>query len=167
MAVMQKKNFNQHADLQTRFWAKVNQKSRTECWEWIGSIDKDGYGSLFSNSKRFRAHRVAWAIKHGEIPNGLSVLHKCDNTKCVNHNHLFLGTQGDNVSDMIKKGRGSACRGEANPKAKLTDAQVREIRARHAIGGRRNGYRALAREFGVSHPVVYYVVQRKVWRHVV
>lgn len=165
------KNFNQWTPFLVRFFAKVNKNGPvhptlgTNCWVWTGGLDKDGYGRVLVNGLSCRAHRLSWEVKNGEAGD-LSVLHKCDNMVCVNPAHLFLGTQADNCADMVSKGRQSACRGEDNPKAKLTDDLVREIRRRHALGGRGNGYRALSREFGVSHPVVFYVVKRKVWRHV-
>lgn len=90
--------------LDVRFWAKVDKS--TDCWEWMGNIKEDsGYGSIKNGNTMDYAHRVSWTLHFGTIPKGLCVLHKCDNRRCVNPNHLFLGTYKDNVQDMIKKGR--------------------------------------------------------------
>lgn len=79
---------------------------KTPCIEWQGGRDRDGYGTTLYQGKKQRAHRVAWQRIHGPIPDGLNVLHKCDNPPCVNVGHLFLGTQRRNVEDMMAKGRG-------------------------------------------------------------
>src|SRR5256885_74384 len=86
------------------FW---NRKtiSPSGCWEWVGSKRELGYGQVRYKGRSARAHRIAWELTFGEIPDGRSVLHKCDNPPCINPDHLFLGTQQDNVDDMFRKGR--------------------------------------------------------------
>lgn len=111
------------------FWGKVEKTDI--CWFWRGSVLKSGYGQAYSRGKTWRAHRLAWTITHGPIPKGASVLHRCDRPLCVRPDHLFLGSQKDNIADAMEKGRLVAppiYRGEQNPKAKLTSAQVATIR---------------------------------------
>ena len=94
----------------------------------------------------------------------MEICHQCDNPSCVNPAHLFVGTQADNMRDCKVKDRHS--RGERQPKSKLTEGQVLEIRRRYAIGGRGNGYRVLAREFGVSESLTKMIVTRQRWTHI-
>lgn len=153
-----------------KFWSKVVIADDNECWLWQSSLSKDGYGMFKTchdyQRKSFRAHRYAYELHNGPIPDGLLALHKCDNPTCVNPNHLFLGTQQDNIDDMIAKGRDNMavpCPGERNAAAKLTEAQVIEIRRRKAAG--ESGY-SLAKEFGVIQATISKIVLRKTWRHV-
>lgn len=157
-----------------RFWAKVN---KTEgCWLWTGARS-NGYGRFSLHSRLDLAHRVAWLLTHGEIPDGLWVLHRCDNRTCVNPDHLFLGTCQDNVTDMVVKGRNShgeshyskthpekLARGERLHSAKMTADRVVELRQRFAAGG--VSKMALAREYGITHPTVRRIIDRTIWRHV-
>jgi hypothetical protein len=117
----------------------------TPCIEHTGYCSPKGYGTLTRKGQFWLAHRWAWTQVHGEIPDGLFVLHKCDNPPCVNIEHLFLGTNDDNMKDMVAKGRSKDC---GSPR-KLTEAQVEEIR--HAEGSQ---YEIAAR-YGVSPPYVY------------
>lgn len=119
--------------LEDRFWEKVNKNGPfiidTPCWEWTGSLTK-GYGYIGINNctKNEYAHRLSWIMAYGEIPDKLHVLHKCDNSKCVNPDHLWIGTNKDNQQDMIRKGRHNPVSfpGQSNPSAKLTNEQVIE-----------------------------------------
>jgi hypothetical protein len=88
-----------------RFWNKVNIPSLSDCWEWQGSKNKHGYGHFKYKRKTHRAHRISWTLIKGEIPEGMCVLHRCDNRLCVNPFHLFLGTNQDNMDDKMKKNR--------------------------------------------------------------
>ena len=129
---------------------------------WLRSLNNKGYGKFATSRGGWvLAHRVAWAIAYGEIPDGLCVLHKCDNRRCVNAKHLFLGTKGDNARDRDAKGR--TWIGEQQTQAKLTDRAVREIRRRSNIPGAKA---AMAREFGVSTAAIANVVSGRNWTHV-
>lgn len=90
--------------LTERFWAKVNKTDG--CWLWTGCIWPGGYGRFsVGRRKRYRAHRIAWVLTHGSIPDELDALHKCDTPLCVRPDHLFLGTHDDNMKDCASKGR--------------------------------------------------------------
>ena len=92
--------------LSARFWPKVHRRGLKDCWEWKASVNSvHGYGQIGYQGSMLRAHRVAWMLVRGPIPKGLCVLHKCDNRKCVNPYHLWLGTLKDNTQDMMRKGR--------------------------------------------------------------
>lgn len=96
-----------------RFWVKVDKSAGPdECWPWLAGSCSAGYGTFRFNDRENSSNRVAWMLSFGPIPDGLWVLHRCDNPPCCNPRHLFLGTCGDNVRDCIAKGRGNRARGE-------------------------------------------------------
>ena len=132
------------------------------CWNFIGCTNSVGYGRITYDSKLTTAHRLSYQAFVGPIPNGLFVLHKCDNRACVNPDHLFLGTQRDNIMDMIAKGRKVAggVRGARHHAAKLTEPDVMDMRK----SGKH--YAELAAEYGVSGSTVCDVISRRTWRHV-
>ncbi|MCI0528030.1 MAG: HNH endonuclease [Nitrospira sp.] len=142
--------------LSKRFWERVNKNDA--CWIWEGSVDKNGYGQIWINSKKRndRAHRVSFELNIGVIPDGMFVLHKCDNPPCVNPDHLFLGTVQDNVDDMIGKHR-QRYRGGIT---KLTSNQV--LMARKLSG--HISHRSISRMFGVSHDTIDRIVRGSGWR---
>lgn len=134
------------------FWEKV--KKANECWLWQGALDQFGYGHttgsyIGQKNKTLRVHRVSYELHNGKIPDGMNVLHKCDVRNCVNPEHLFLGSQDDNMQDMAKKGRrkGINC-GSENGRAKLTAAKVKEIRELYKTG--HFTQMCLARIYGIS-----------------
>lgn len=88
-----------------RFWSKVARRATEECWPFIGGRVPFGYGTFYFQGRLVLAHRISWVLTNGEIPNGLCVLHRCDNPPCVNPSHLFLGTKSDNTLDASAKGR--------------------------------------------------------------
>jgi hypothetical protein len=130
------------------------------CTLWLASTDTRGYGRLEWNGKQRPAHRLAWEVVHGPVPDGLHVCHKCDVPSCVNPDHLFLGTNAENMADMKRKGRGRAPRGAENPSAKLTEEAVRAIR----IDSRPATH--IAKDYGVSNVLVGHIKKRKAWKHV-
>ena len=116
------------------FWSKVDKRGPDDCWEWTGAISTSGYGHIGLDGKARRGHRVAWQLTNGGIPDGLCCCHHCDNRKCCNPNHLFLGTVADNNRDCEEKGRGNHPRGENHGRAKLTVMDVQFIRHWLKIG---------------------------------
>lgn len=143
----------------------LKAKWQGACLVWTGSRYKQGYGRIRIGGKLMRAHRVAYELLRGPIPEGLVLLHSCDNPACINVAHLSVGTQGDNIRDCDSKGRRMFHRGATHPQAKLTDDQVREIRRRYRNYDRRNGSPALAKEFGVSGFTIRAIVRREIWTH--
>jgi len=144
--------------IQKRFEDKIDKTDG--CWNWQAYKFK-GYGQIRINGKTYKAHRVAYQLYVGEISDGMCVCHSCDNKSCVNPDHLFLGTQADNMHDCSDKGRESS--GEKRWNTKLTNAQVLTIRAMHREGVRNCD---LAKEYGVARPVISRIVNRRRWAHV-
>lgn len=137
-----------------------------KCWLWIGeTIQGKGYGIFWCGSRQYLAHRLAYLLHFKADPGEMLVCHKCDNPKCVNPNHFFLGTHADNHKDMRAKGRHPQLgpRGEAHPKATLKNHQVIEIRALAESG---MSDRKIADLFKINHATVYQVRKRITWRHV-
>jgi hypothetical protein len=143
-------------------------KRSSGCVEWVHGAVTAGYGEIRTKARGRQAytHGVSYELFVGPIPNGLMVLHECDNPSCIKPAHLFAGTSLDNVRDCMTKGRAlkRGLIGEANSSAKLDATQVKEIRLRHAAGG--ISQRGLAREYGVIQATIKEILQRKIWRHV-
>lgn len=155
-----------------RFWRKAKTGDPKDCWPWTGLQfnDGDGYGQvkLCVGSQvnhirhRYRAHRVAYFLTTGDLPDDQCVCHSCDNPICVNPKHLFLGTQLQNVHDRTSKRRDA--KGEGHGMHKLTLGEVQEIR--HLRATQRISYRALGERFGVSTTQAGFIVRRESWKHV-
>ena len=129
------------------------------CWEWKGSRQSKGYGSVAVDGRRILAHRLAYATWVGPIPGGQVVRYACDNPPCINPAHLLLGTHAQNSRDMVDRGRSTF--GARNPAARLTAEQVVEIRARYATGRYRQ--RDLADQFGVSRSHISGILSGRFW----
>ncbi len=157
------RRFNQHTapDMTSRFMSHV-MFGASDCWYWVGSTDDLGYGR-FSYSTENKAHRAAFRIFKGDIPQGMKVLHKCDTRCCVNPEHLTLGTQKQNMQDMVAKGRNRCVpqHGEKNPMSRLTRAQVEEIRRRVAEG---ETQRSMCAIFNVSPMTINRIVRKESWQ---
>jgi predicted DNA-binding protein (UPF0251 family) len=149
------------ATLEQRFWSKVKVGGPDECWDWQRSKNPDGYGMFLLRRRCVRAHRAAYELHYGVIPNGMVVCHRCDRPACCNPAHLFLGTQVENIADMVRKGRQQ--RGERSGRAKLTAADVDAIRASFAAG---ETQQAIAKRYGVGGQHVSRIVHRETWFHV-
>lgn len=151
-----------------RFWTKVIAASPDECWTWTGSKADHRYGALWDvpEKKMHLAHIVSYSAYVGEIPDGLKVLHTCDNPACVNPAHLWLGTMLDNSRDRDRKGRngGWKTRGSNHGRAKLTEHDVPVIREMYASGA--HSLEGIAEKFGVNHRTIAAVINGLTWRHV-
>jgi len=177
-----------------RFWAKVNQNGpvpshRSElgpCWIWTAGTKAGGYGIENPDSGTRLAHRISYILTYGTVPDGICVLHACDNPPCVRPSHLFVGTHKDNAQDCRSKGRAvwqkhpgilpagdlhwarrmpeRISRGESRPAAKLTDADVVAIRMAYATGGISTV--KLAAQYEVKQPTIWKIVKRLAWTHV-
>ena len=145
------------------FWDRV-EKSPSGCWIWKGNVNEQGYGRVRFNGRSMLAHRVAWMLTHGDVPDGHFVCHQCDNPPCVNPEHLFTGTASDNNKDMHAKGRNNQPHGEAVKVAKLSDEKVGRMRRLYKTG--LISEPELARAFGVDGSIVHRALSGENWSHV-
>ena len=160
-----------------RFWNKVNKTDT--CWLWTASRRNKGYGAFGYTrdgvTVQDRAHRFSYRIHKGEIPDGMFVLHTCDTPACVNPDHLFLGSNDDNIRDMLKKGRhlpgGTHCgdsgnwkRGTVHHNAKLSEQDIVEIRNMYRPN--EVSYSQIAKIFHINLSSAYKIVNRLQWKHV-
>lgn len=146
-----------------RFEEKVNKTDG--CWEWVAAHNERGYGRINIDGKSVATHRVAYELYVGNIPEGMCVCHHCDNPKCVNPDHLFLGTHTENMRDCRNKGRRPLpiTRGERHAGSKLTEEQVKEIRSRYP-GSKSQS--ELAREYGVAQTEIWRIIHRVRWANI-
>jgi hypothetical protein len=161
-----KRRPHKHTPAEVRFWAKVDKTSVGGCWSWTGGTNGVGYGALGirlgpDQWEKVSAHRFSWSLAHGEIEPGVFVCHRCDNPRCVNPAHLFLGTHADNMRDRMERGR--QARGERHGHSKLKPADVVLIRNERAAG---TTAAALAERFGVSGPCVSRICTGKTWSYI-
>lgn len=142
-----------------RFWKYVDRPDG--CWNWKGGKAK-GYGALSIGRGKISAHRFSWELHNGPVPDGMFVLHSCDNPACVNPAHLWLGTNQDNMTDKMEKDRGNWAIGEDNGRAKVTEETVLKMRADYPGKTQKQ----IADEHGVSQAQVSQIVRRKTWTHI-
>lgn len=152
-----------------RFWSKVDKKGDDECWGWLGTIDREGYGNLAINlpdgrNTTRKAHRIMWSIYNEEIPKSMVVMHICDNPPCCNPKHLKLGTQPENVQDCVDKNRRAPQNCDNNSSRTLNSIQVLEIKRLYETGE----YSALnlSKKFGVSPSTINYIIKGKSWKEI-
>lgn len=139
------------------FKSRVNINGENGCWEWNRHLLALGYAQVKVAGKQYRAHRLSYEYYVGPIPAGMIVCHKCDNRKCINPEHLFVGTTQDNVDDKMRKGRFRPCKGEQSGTAKLSAAQIAAIRV-----DERSQY-AIAKEYGISQSNVSMIKRGVTW----
>ena len=148
-----------HMTWRDKFWMFVDKSN--ECWEWAGWKYSNGYGGFQMRHKKPLAHRVSYLLTYGDIGKGLCVCHACDNRACVNPDHLFLGTQEENMKDMVNKGRQSKSRGEQIGNSKLTPKKVRAIRSMYSRGDLLQ--KEISEMFGISAKQVSVIANRVQW----
>lgn len=148
----------------SNFWAKVTIGTSTDCWHWVAATRPTGlgYGAFSINGRSYRAHRIAWFLYNRRRPGNLPVCHHCDNPRCCNPHHLFLGTLSDNCKDMVQKGRGVDNRGENYGQAKLSNADISQIRKLYNLGYPQYN---IAKEFQIHQATVSRIVNYLRWSH--
>ena len=144
--------------LAQRFWSKVDPAPSSCCWEWTACKYSDGYGRFVLNYRDLGAHRVAYTLAKGEIPEGLLVRHTCDNPACCNPDHLILGTHADNMADRQERNR--QVKGEDNSFSKLTSKQVMEIYNLPLLQNE------IAKLYNIDQATVSRIKHKKIWKHI-
>lgn len=150
-----------------RLKAKIEIDPKTHCWNWTASLRPTGYGQMRFMGTTELAHRVSWILFRGQIPKAsnvygtMNVLHHCDNPRCVNPEHLFIGDQADNAKDSVAKERWGprGCKGERHGKAKLKEKDILFIRTSTL------GPSQLAIQFGMSKSAIQHILKRRCWTH--
>jgi hypothetical protein len=164
--------------VQDKFLSQCAPEPNTGCWLWTGALDAYGYGRFFAarqtskarRSYEFKAHRLSYELFRGPIPaikntgsHGACVLHTCDVRSCVNPDHLYVGTQADNLKDMDARGRRRVPPPGENHNVKLTPRDIPEIRRLHKNG---HSFGSIGRRFGVDHGSIQHIIAGRSWRHV-
>lgn len=153
-------------DTKSRFWSKVEKRSDTDCWPWMAAVRRpdEGYGAFWLNNRHQPSSRVAWMLTFGDIPEGLQALHKCDNPRCCNPGHLFLGTNLENNADKVAKNRHAF--GSKNGFSILTESDVVEIRKLKPDKSFREHSFLIAERFNIKPGTVTDVWRGDSWKHV-
>lgn len=151
--------------IEDRFWEKVDKTtSPNGCWLWTAAVSSAGYGQINQGGQHgthIAAHKLSWQLANGPRPEHLCICHRCDNPRCVNPEHLFLGTQKDNIQDALKKGRKPF--GEKHPLARWSEGDIRAMFAMRARGATQT---EIADHFGTKQPAIQSILSRKAWSHV-
>jgi len=163
--------------MEERFWSKVDKKGENGCWNWMASMRENGYGQIYKDGKPAKAHRVSYELFVGKIPEGLCVLHSCDNRKCVNPAHLSVDTQKENLRQMRERYRDNTAkgdnsgsrthperrpRGETHCRSKLTNNDIYEVKILYGFGFT---HRELGLMYNVAHSSIANILNGKSWNH--
>lgn len=146
-----------HKSLHDRFMQYVDDN-----WQWTGCKTKSGYGRIGIDYKTVRAHRVSYELFKGPIPDGMYVLHSCDDPGCVNPDHLHLGTAYENRQEMLSRNRSNFAYGEKHGRAKLSEDQVKEIKKKAKAGQSKP---SIAAEYAICKEMVYNIIRGTNWKH--
>jgi hypothetical protein len=144
-----------------RFYSKFLVHPVTRCWIWTDCRISNGYAGIWVSGKSHKAHRLSWELHIGPIPESLHVLHKCDNRLCVRPEHLYIGTNDDNIADKVARGRERYLRGADLPCAKITEDDVKEIRS---IKGKT--LQQIGDIYGLELSTIGKIRSRRLWKHV-
>jgi len=160
-SIIPKEKWNER--LIRRFITKADIRGEKDCWNWLAGKNSDGYGNFKICNKEELSHRVSYIIHNESIPERLNILHQCNNRKCINPKHLFLGTHQDNMKDMVNKNRSYNCghRGEDNSCSKLTWKKVKEIREEYIKC--KTTQNILSKKYNVSKGMIYYILKNINW----
>ena len=163
-AVQQHPNHKPFSDYEREYnlWASC-LFDEFDCWNWTRAVNADGYGKISRSSGEQQAHRLVWRFTRGHFAGDRLICHLCDNPGCIRPDHLFCGTQTDNMRDMASKGRTGIRIGTSNHKATLTESQV--LRIREMYESTESGALIISREFGVSKSCIESIITRKTWKH--
>jgi len=151
-------------DVEKRFWEKVDKRDDNECWEWKAGINSTGRGIFQYGGKAIHAHRFSWMLANGKIPDGAFICHTCDNGKCVNPKHLFIGNALINNRDCFAKRRHPILRGEKDPKSKLNNEKVLKIVELYKSGD--YSQYQLGEMFGVSRSGILTILRGNSWAEI-